>query len=197
MRKPFSPDPELVSRAWDWVTSGIIGANDILLQAKPRFVAIMADGDVFRAFNRDLAAQLAGVEWEWPWLEEWRAKFRLAGLVPYLWRREEDGVFWPGTWSDLTFPPQGLSTVSLIAHTASASTYSLRRVIEGLEVRGGREKRLRLATPIDDAEAWASGTFAPQRWVDPNGDLPPFFPGDRSSVQWVTEYSAKRYGFEW
>jgi hypothetical protein len=194
MRRPFAPAPDIVSTAWDWVTGNIVGAERELRQAKASFEKIMAEGDVFRGFDRDLSAALADKDWHWPWLEEWRAKFCQMGMVPYMWRRELAGT---GNWAEASYPAAGQPTSSLISHSASMATSTLGTVAQGLEPYGMSERRLRLSTIDDEAEAAVAALFATQSYLDPHGDLPPFFPGDRTGVMWVTKRSAERYGWAW
>ena len=193
----FAPDRQIAGKAWDWVAASILGADDVLDAARARFLALLESGDVFRKFDAQLLDELAVVDWEWPWLDEWRQRFYELDLVPHMWR--DDTYLYEGkrSWKDGVFPRSEGTAVALISHSAAMATYSLRNVTDGIGRGASSDRRLRLFALDDDVEGQVCRDISPTLYIDADALLPPYFPGDRTNVRWVTKRSAERFGWGW
>lgn len=162
--------------------SQITGARDVLAQFQPKFVEGMLQGDTLRMFDKDLVAALATVDWRWPWLEEWEEKFDSAGLWPFMWPNfvPEDAEDDDYTAGELAiYRRQAMAP--LITLTASALSYHFRNA--DMIFRVGQ--RGRLVFMDDPAERWAAAQYPAEFTFTETMAVPPFFPGDRTSMQAV------------
>jgi hypothetical protein len=142
----------------------------------------MLQGDTLRKFDKELVTSLATIDWRWPWLEEWEEKFESAGHWPFMWPD-----FVPGDSEDEDYTAAELAIyrrqaiAPLITHTASALSYHLRDA--DMIFRVGQRGRLVLLD--DPAERWAAAQYPAEFTFSETMVIPPFFPGDRTSVQLV------------
>ncbi|MGV1823752.1 hypothetical protein [Agrobacterium vitis] len=182
---PTEPQDEktLAGNAWDQITSGIEGATQELADMRAGFVNTVTEGAVFRKFEKVLVSRLGTVEWKWPWFETSLEMFR-------------EWDVWPQMWPDLTpdeevveleeysadelaiFRREQISP--LISHAASKIYYrslSMRLMPTGITWR--------LAYTSDTAEKLAAEPYEAAILAGDISILPPFFPGDRTSLQFV------------
>jgi hypothetical protein len=121
--------------------------------------------------------------WSWPWFAEWLGVFAAEGIVPYMWRD-------PGRYPSIR--------LHLFAHVAVMRAYEQRRWRQGCELlaRFGWKPGMpfparhpswsgwRLVTMPDDAPGIAEACF--EKFLAGNHDFrPPYFPGDRSRIEYV------------
>lgn len=167
-------------RGWQEVTAGIAGASAELAALEAQFASTMQDGQALRTFDRALGAALDGKLWDWPLLDGWQGRFEAEGLWPYIWPD-----FQPDEEEIAEYDARELAAfrrhaaTPLISHTAMMTGYRHRN--QAMLTEAGVS--LRLVSMGDSAEDWVSGPYITALANGDHRHLPPYFPGDRTSVQ--------------
>ena len=186
----MSADEELrpfATAAWRLVSSGIVGAQDRLQAAEPRFIACMIDGMPRRQLDRHLEQSLADAEWTWPWFEQWAVYFDRQGAWPFLWPCLE-----PDIDPDDDDPPVYLPA-ELVAYRRAAIAPLIASVAAKMAYRDRNESRpipkwfgWRLSMLDDKVENQIAERYRPAVEAGDLTHLPPYFPGDRTTLQRVS-----------
>ncbi len=172
-------DQELAGQAWDRATSGITGATAELTKFRERFVAAITGQGAMDELDRDLEDQLSELDWQWPWFEEWYKKFTEWGVYPHLWPPMAPELDESEPYSDEELAAYRKAAIApLIAHTAAMIFFRDRHIEKSHSFT-----KWRLAHKNDPAEMRVA---IPKEIDIVSGNmssLPPFFPGDRTSLQ--------------
>jgi hypothetical protein len=158
-----------------------------------------------RKFLKAFKAVIGPHPWVWPWFDEWREKFRQAQAWPGMWTEiaeldQEAPPPDPDEEDDYGMTPEGVQAtlaeaqVELLHHSVSMMGYRLRDMVNLLNRSSSPEVwRIKLTSiagcPVEEAIA-AQFADAVAGWM-PGQDfppLPPYFPGDRTSVDLVNPY---------
>jgi hypothetical protein len=172
---------DLARRAWDRTASGIAGLGEVFKPLRERFVKAITEGTPLDELENDVIDQLAEREWTWDWFEEWRTLFAETGEFPRSWPAlaPEPDPDQPYTEAELA-EYRRAAVASLITPTAAMVFFRDRRMSKafGYEkwtlAHGDDPVEERIAK--DKAVAIMGGDFS---------SLPPFFPGDRTSMRAV------------
>lgn len=172
--------------AWDSVCTEIAGAKTRLNGFRPTFARGMADGLSLRREIAEFAAGMETARWTWPAFDRWLETFSTWGEWPHMWQPVAEALA-----EDMEPENRAVAlrnaAACLIPHTAMARFYVAQHA-ENFVRLVPRGWTLRLVF-IDD-----NGGPAERRAAEPFrariecGDLsmrPPFFPGDRTTVQAV------------
>jgi len=154
----FSSSPAHVKEGFDHVVDGTDLSSKTKCELFNKFASAHASGDP----RKEIAAFKACVkeEFSWPWFEESRIKFELAGSLPYMWLRYKKDR------SSLDFK------LEILAHTVVMAVYSARDAKQ----RTGPFRASSVQGCVVEAqvaEAYNSGRLHGR---------PPFFPGDRTKL---------------
>jgi hypothetical protein len=183
---PTAEDIEAAGAAWDRATAGITGAADELAVFRDEFAQAIAAGGSLHDLEDALQDALAEREWTWPWFEEWYGRFTEWGVYPFNWP-----PLAPTPTSDP--PPSAEDLVvyrraaiaPLLAHTAAMIYFRDRHLSR---VRPGIKWRLALRN--DEAEKRVAAEKSPAIEAGDLSELPPFFPGDRTTLTTDTQLRA-------
>jgi hypothetical protein len=172
---------DLARRAWDRTASGIAGATDALKPLRERFVKAITEGTPLEEVENEVVDQLAEREWTWEWFEEWRKLFAETGEFPKSWPAlaPEPDPDQPYTEAELA-EYRRAAVASLVVPTAAMVFFRDRRMAKAF----GYEKWT-LAHGDDPVEERIARDKAPAIMGGDYGSLPPFFPGDRTSMRAV------------
>jgi hypothetical protein len=172
---------DIARRAWDRTASAIAGATDVFKPLRERFVKAITEDQPLEDLENDLIDQLAVREWTWEWFEEWRKLFAEWGTFPASWPAlaPEPDPSQPYTDDELA-EYRRAAVASLIIPTAAMVFFRDRRMTKAF----GFEKWT-LATSEDPVEQRVAKDKQPAIMAGEFGSLPPFFPGDRTSMRAV------------
>jgi hypothetical protein len=170
---------DLARRSWDQATKGITGISSELAEFREKFVAAITEGGPMDELDRDLEDKLSELDWTWPWFEEWHTRFSEWKMNPHLWppMQPEPDENEPYTPDELAAYRKA-AIAPLIAHTAAMIFYRDRH----LERSHGFEK-YRLMHRNDGAEMRVATEKEIAIMSGDMSSLPPFFPGDRTSLE--------------
>lgn len=181
--RDLATESGIVAEAFQSIVGRTSIPSDVVERLEPIFIAAHRSG-LPREEARRMDEHLAPVTWRWPWFEEWVERFKNLGIEPYLWRslREETDRRGRG---DADIRPR------LLGYTISAHAYRIRDIVATLRIPDRRWPRLSVVggCPAEDLaarEVWpaiARGELS---------ILPPIFPGDRTSLQWLTAREIER-----
>jgi hypothetical protein len=179
----FATESGIVAHAFRSVVGRTSIPRDVAERLEPIFMAAHRSGSS-REEARCTEEHLAPVTWRWPWFEEWVERFRTLSIEPYLWRSIRD---------EIDHRDQGDADIRprLLGFTISMRAYRIRDIVVTLRIPDRRWPRLSVVggCPAEDLtarEVWpaiARGDLAL---------LPPVFPGDRTSLQWLTARDIER-----
>lgn len=165
--------------AFDLVTEEIDWPAGIRQAARAAWIGAFERGDT-RLEVRALAAEVFEVEWHWPEFERWHAFFVEEGIWPVMWEAfepphdlEEDEEFEAGP----------VARVRLLTHTLSSTTYRLRDTVNTLPT--GWSWDLAVVGDGDDVEPRIAALHQARVRRGDLSALPPYFPGDRTSLRRV------------
>lgn len=170
-------DGRFAAAAWDVVTSGIQGVAAELAAFKPAFVALFVAGSDSRRFDRDLTSTLRERQWTWPWFDEWDQRFADWGAWPTLWPELAPDDVDDEEYSEeeiVRFRREAMA--GLISHTALMVAYRDWHLSKAQPYH-----RWRLVSVDEVEKRVAEAMSAPE--VTGPAQLPPFFPGDRTTLQ--------------
>ncbi len=177
-------DRELASQAWDQVTQEINGAEDELKTLREPFIEVMITGNVMRKLEKQAAETLGNVPWIWPWFEKWEAKFTQWDAFPYSWPDllpDEDEI---EEWS-----PEEMAVLRrqemapLILHTAEKIFYASKHMLPYKTGDMRMPESWRLVQMDDPTENRIAATYEANIAAGDLSVVPPFFPGDRTTLQ--------------
>lgn len=177
--EPSKDDLATAEHAWTQARAGITGAEGEISAFKDRFASTIAAGKPLQEIEDDLQDQLAVVDWQWPWFEEWHGKFTEWGTFPLTWPplappAEERDQY---SADDLAeYRRAGMAL--LLAQTAAMIFYRDRHLSKSHMHQAWQLGHV--GDPVEGrvAEAYDDAVRA--------GDLskvPPYFPGDRTSLK--------------
>lgn len=176
----FVPDEEYTKQGFNWVFDGIAIDQEVRTALLISYLAVRCTGDP-RKEEAVFHQHLDGVRWDWPWFDEWRDCFSEAGLWPYMWRydRYRRGPCYATAWADGDEPGQEAARRMLLHHTVGAKGAHLRHNASNRRTMERRPGRHWLYLSNIDRDILQH--FFPGLEACPD-TVPPFFPGDRTSV---------------
>ena len=165
----FGPDfarpAALCREAWEKVA----GPARLPTALREAWIAANGTGDP-RQEVKALAEGLRGVAWSWPWFATWQRDFDARGALPYIWES-----------NDYRLRPER-ARVAILAHTLNTVLGALDRASglpELAERRGGYRLVVIAGCPV---EADVASRYAQRIEAGDLSTVPPFFPGDRTSL---------------
>lgn len=172
----FAPSSDIVRAGWDL----IVGNTSIRVELAEAAYLDFHDTFVAGASARDLCTvlqrHLSRTTWHWPWFQEWHQHFAPRGEVPYLWQDL--------AWAAAKSGGQPSDLVPLLEHSVSATIFRLRNLRQWAEMA---QPLFPILAPVNDFQGKVEQRLAREMWPKiASGDwsvLPPFFPGDRTSLQ--------------
>lgn len=185
---PTIEERELLHQSWRFVADGVAGAETVLARFAEPWATAIHYGDDLRKLERRLADELHGVDWRWPWFEQWARTFLAWRAWPHMWSKIEKALADEDEDADVRDVIDD-QVGRLIIHTAAKVFYMRRNVLKGACV----DWPWRLVFIDDPGGVAERRAGSPYRDAVTRGDLsvlPPFFPGDRTGLSRVSPYRA-------
>jgi hypothetical protein len=173
----FATDQKYIDEALNRVISDFIAPEESIKTLRESFSVAHRSGFVGDE-EKAVKSALSGVEWRWPWLEEWASKFKKSRKYPYMWHR---AGFVPPDINALE------TMAELLAHTLTMTAYSIRDWQQFQDLTNKSWYRF----VIDDSECPVEKRVSKEWMAKKINGLPPFFPGDRTHISIMTEDEVK------
>lgn len=191
----------MLETAWDRVTVDMTGGGAALAKARRPWIKARAEGADTRHIERELEDGLLRSRWHWPWHQRWLERFTAARMWPSMWNLTSSATM----RLEMNFPEAETAqerrdlicdehdrikanAVKLFTHTVSTMASTER----------DRRQHAEIDTSILGWSWTLSNTMDPPALVEallpaalsafdalypaPNTPLPPYFPGDMTSV---------------
>ncbi len=166
----FAPDVEIIDEAYTLVMRDVLAPADIVAKLKADFTIAMREG-VARIENIFIDA-LKKHHVVWEDYDIWKDRFLRSGNPPYMWRE---------IYHRIEFEKCKEHMLTILGHYIMMNVYSIRNYNQGMKHLIGKQRVL--FYPYIDPSHCSVEESIRLRWY--RGELqgrPPFFPGDRCSV---------------
>jgi hypothetical protein len=178
--KPFQTPLAIHREAFDRVAAGLRVAAAGLDKLRKAYATAERQGLNSADMHRRVTAAIGEFVWEWPWFEQCADHFASAGLLPLMWQQE--GLSNPVRWAEI---PHNVR-VRLLTATLNTTVWSVRDIKDAAQmIREAPHHHMTVS--IGDKRCAATAAmverFRPQVERGDYSALPPYFPGDQSSLE--------------
>lgn len=170
----FASCEEILSTSLDQIFAQIDIDPEVINQFSSLYIQAHQSGSP-RAEQQAAYDTISKTRWKWPEFEKWRAVFIENEQWPYTWKRQRLHEMPDGNEQQEEYWQQRIARI--LVHTITMRAYSLRDEQERIENR----MQQRFAEKTDDV-CEVEAEICRQYDAGELKGLPPFFPGDRTSL---------------
>lgn len=182
----IAPDMTAIRLGFDYALDGIEFPNDP--QAKDRFRADFRAGGAWAksdGWDECCIDHLQGKDWQWPWLEQWKERFARLGELPRMWTRGRTESFHSAVGRRVPIDRD----VFLFSHTVMTT------IRNAFRKRDAYNTHVRFSRVADEPAEIAriEKLMIDNYRTGRSSMLPPFYPGSRVSVRFISADLAARH----
>lgn len=179
-REPdFRPPLKMCRASFARIGPGLGLPDDAKEEVRKIFQAAERRGAPHRETSEQLGWIVGEHIWTWPWWDEWAATFNRNGQLPRYW--EQEGIKLPARWAEVPHGPRCRILTSTLAIALSA-VWNLEQMQESMVFDMYRIS-LQGNDDLCPVTIETVARFRPLIEAGDYSNLPPYFPGDGSSLR--------------